>query len=367
MEAAGPNCLPGAERIPLAAMRFTIDTRTDACIGGWLAPDNPSAPASVTVVLDGRERHHVPATLGRLDVLQAGLHPSGECGFILDEERYPWYRATGPLEIYDSQSNLLLFRRDPPAPSEIRLLVVMTPATSFFDIGQHVAPAVQMIYSSAEMIGEETLNNILLLDVPSAVVVGAVSLSKYEMAIRLRSWQTAVCLVHPLRELAARLIRLGMLGVQSAGSWAALGEGGLIERFAPVDLTDPAALGRAIKRMSDEEFDALANPMVGLLLSRNKGEPIRPDQFGRALSQLADSALVGVDESFDVFLDGVDELLGRSDLPRTPPAADPKLEAVFEALNRCRPARELVMMDMVLYDEARGAVERAAEAEAEVA
>ena len=340
-------------------MRFTVEVMTVSGGGGWLAPDTPSTPAAITAVIDGSERRHVVASEERPDVKELGLHPSGFCGFVLDGDRYPWYRNEGPLEIYDSQSNLLLYRREPPHPSEVRLVVLTSPTSPPFDVGQYVSPAVQMIYANAELIGEETVNNILQLDLPSAVVAGALSLTKYEGSMRLRGWQTAFCLVHPLRELAARLLRLEVLGRGAVGSWQTLGDGELIERFAGLDLTDPAAIGRAIQRLTDDQFASLANPTIGLLLAHNKGEMVRPDQFGRALSQLAECALVGVEEYLDDFLNGLDELLGRTDLPRPPRTVDPKLSAVSEALERCRPVQELVHLDLAIYNETRTALERA--------
>lgn len=340
-------------------MMFSIDHVSETAIGGWLAPDNPSAIVAVIVVDERGERHHVPATIVRPDVRQAGLHGSGLCGFILNETSHPWFRPTGALEIYDNYSNVLLYRRTPANASAVRLAMVVPPSGPLIDLGKYVSPAVRMIYSNAEMIPEETLFNILLFDTDSIVVSGSMNVSKFEAAIRMRNWQAAICLPHPARELAARLLRLQDLAAHPSGSWRRLGEGELVEAFGNVDLTDPAALGKAVRRLNDEQYHRLANPIVGLLAAKRRGEPVRPQYFGRALSQLAEFAAVGIDSELDAFLDGIDHLLGRSDLPRPAPPADAKADAVFAVLAECPPARELFDMDLALFEEARGAMEGA--------
>lgn len=342
-------------------MLFNIE-EAGSRIAGWLVPDNPSATGSIIAVLGGRERHQILATTFRPDIKDHGLHKTGFCGFIVDNETCPGLRPDAQIELFDDHSNMLLFRRPPPGAAEIRLLHVETQTMPLFDIGLHVAPAVQMIYSSAEMIGEETLNNLLCLEFNSIVVSGAVILNKYEHAIEFRRWRSSILLAYPYRELAARLLRLKMLA-GAAESWRRMGQGDLIEHFAPVDLTDPAALGRAFKRLSDDQFYALADPTTRLLIAKNKGEPVEPHQFGPALSRLAEFDLVGVDDRLDFFLDALDGLLGRPNLPREVPAENPQLTAVIAALDQCRPAQELVQLDTALYAEAKRAVEKAVAAD----
>lgn len=344
-------------------MLFALDMVSDECILGWVAPDNPSRPASLTAVTKGRTRHHVPASSMRADVQAAGFHKTGLCGFRLDVNVCPWYVPGETLELYETESNFLVYRRHPAQASDIRLLHVETQTLPLFNIGLYVTPAAQMVYSSVEMVGEETLNNLLLLHFNSIVVSGSVLLRRYEAALRLQSWRLAICLAYPYRELAARLLHLKMLAPGLSESWRGMGQGELIEHFAPIDLTEPASLGRAFRRLSDEQFHALADPTTRLLVCQARGEPVQGHQFGPALSRLAEFDLIGVEDRLDFFLDGLGQLLGRDDLPREVPPENPQLAPIIAALELCRPAQDLVQFDMALYEESKRAVERGFETE----
>jgi hypothetical protein len=131
-----------------------------------------------------------------------------------------------------------------------------------------------------------------------------------------------------------------------------------MQAVSGVDLSDPGAIGRALKRLSDDDFFALANPTVRKLSVKVVNEPLQSHHVGQALDSLASFDLVGFEDHLDDFFDGLEALLGRGGLARAPQAL-PELDQITAALRMCRPARELVLLDEHLTLLARGAFEKA--------
>jgi hypothetical protein len=342
-------------------MLFTIDVAGDF-VGGWLVTDNPAATPVLTVVLkSGRERRALKSDLFRPDLKNAGLHSTGLCGFVLDQETCPGFEPGQPIEVYDAASNLLMYRFAAGADAPVRLFHLETQTFPVYPVARHLSPLVQLVYADADMIAEETLANLLYLPWTSVLVSGAILLRNYEGPLEAGAYDRVVLLCDPLRELAGRLIRAKALAAEEtdAATWRRLGQGALIETVADVDLTDAAALARALRRMPDEDFFALGNPTLRKLVAKLPNAPLDKHHVGSGLDSLAGFAVVGFEDEFERFVEDLEALVGRDSLPRERLPGPPELAPVMEALRSCRPAEELLQLDEALYALARGAFEKA--------
>lgn len=340
-------------------MLYNVEEK-GARVAGWLAPDNLTAEPYLIVCLDdGRKRVEVPANRHRPDIKGLRWHDTGNCGFLIDPETCPGYDPARDVEVYDGQTNFLLYRRGPPDPAAIRLFHLETQTQPVLPVTERVSGAVQMIYSTVDIIGEQTLTNLLGQDFPSIVVTGAVLYKSYESWLKQHEYRRSILLSDAFRDLAGRLIRARSLGEESGAltSWRGLGQAAYLQAFADADLGDPGSIGRALKRLSDEDFFALANPTVRKLTTSVPNEPLKPHHIGQALDALAEFDLVGFDDHLDDFFDGIEALLGRGGLVRTVDP-QPELDAVTATLRSCRPARELVLLDEHLGYLARSAFEK---------
>ncbi|MBV9078914.1 MAG: hypothetical protein JO048_15740, partial [Methylobacteriaceae bacterium] len=89
----------------------------------WLVPDNPSSEARVIVSAEGgRKRYVFGWNRERPDVRDARLHATGLCGFSINPEVMPEIGTGQPLELYEHDSNLLVYRKPPPDVVERRIL-----------------------------------------------------------------------------------------------------------------------------------------------------------------------------------------------------------------------------------------------------
>jgi hypothetical protein len=92
-------------------MLFSIDEDTGSRIVGWVMPDNPATTPKVVIHL-GPEHHVViDAFVVRPLLREQGLHNTGVCGFVVDENNCPGVTAAGHLEIKDADNHILIYRR----------------------------------------------------------------------------------------------------------------------------------------------------------------------------------------------------------------------------------------------------------------
>ncbi|MGH6935266.1 MAG: hypothetical protein ACRED2_03615, partial [Methylocella sp.] len=92
-------------------MLFSIDEDAGSRIVGWVMPDNPATTPKIVIHL-GPEHHVViDAFVVRPLLREQGLHNTGVCGFVVDENNCPGVTAAGHLEIKDADNDILIYRR----------------------------------------------------------------------------------------------------------------------------------------------------------------------------------------------------------------------------------------------------------------
>ncbi|MCX4198583.1 hypothetical protein OMR07_26420 [Methylobacterium organophilum] len=79
-------------------------------------PDNPLAISRVVVAVDGRRVAEVPASVIDEAFKRNGWHATGQCTFVVSEAEVPGLSEIPRLELYDADTNVLVYRRM-PAPS----------------------------------------------------------------------------------------------------------------------------------------------------------------------------------------------------------------------------------------------------------
>src|SRR5580700_458045 len=96
-------------------MLFSIDEDVGGRLEGWVMPDNPAVTPRIIVHLNSENHVVIEAFVFRPLLKQNGLHNTGICGFVLDENNCRGLTAAGKLEIYDADNHLLIYRRKPSA------------------------------------------------------------------------------------------------------------------------------------------------------------------------------------------------------------------------------------------------------------
>ena len=98
------------------ALLFNVEFDHGDVIEGYLIPDGFSDRPIISVSGEAGELMRVECAHARPAVVQSGRHETGIVGFRLDREIFPDLVTCNHLEIRDSRSGVLVYRR----PVEIR-------------------------------------------------------------------------------------------------------------------------------------------------------------------------------------------------------------------------------------------------------
>src|SRR5262245_795988 len=94
-------------------MLFNIERDEGSRIVGYLVPDNFSDTPSVRISDGQQDLLTLPCQEERPALVAAGRHATGMCGFAIDETMVKDLARQGHLEIYENETNILIFRRRP--------------------------------------------------------------------------------------------------------------------------------------------------------------------------------------------------------------------------------------------------------------
>ena len=92
-------------------MQFHIDQDIGTAIAGWCLPDNPSVVPRISISIPGKQKIEMTANVFRSDIKNLGQHSTGMVGFVIDETIVPELGIVKEIEISDSETQLVIYRR----------------------------------------------------------------------------------------------------------------------------------------------------------------------------------------------------------------------------------------------------------------
>jgi hypothetical protein len=345
-------------------MLFSIDEDVGGRVEGWAMPDNPAATPRVIAHLDAEHHVVIEAFVYRPLLKQNGLHNTGVCGFVLDENNCPGLAAANRLEIFDADNNLLLYRRRPDAgvidKKLFRLESQLFRSAAADDL---LVTRFHMGYAALDLHAEETIRSILALPFSQSIYAsGRVFWRVWEPLLRDRGYLVGTLLRDPFQEMAERLLILKLASSPQGG--------GIVDAVGPVveaaaghlrniDLKDFKALEALLAAAPLELKTILYNPLTYQLTAQNAFDPPPIPATAVALESLADMDAVGLRDDPAPFFEIVSAML---DLPDgLPPVSLPTSNTVVQWANflRERPmVRKLIEMDIEVYQTAAAIIER---------
>lgn len=341
-------------------MRFYIENDAQDSIVGWLAPDNPLALSRVAVAIDGRRVAEVEATEAMPDLKAWGWHATGVCGFIANEAAVPGITAARRVEVYDADTNVLLYRR--PLRDDLlqtRAVLInpgLEPATA---VQNALFPHFQTAYFSAERMSEETLVCIVNSVRTSQLIAGTIPYARYESNFFKNEYATCILVGDAYVELARRLLWLrGRARLASAPgqAWRTHELRGPIAFAESLPLEDVNGLRKAFRTVEQEVWDFLSSPLTRTLACKLPNEKLEAFHPSQALEALSRFHVVGHEAFFDAYAATVFAKLGIEDAPPEAPPPSAEAEALAETLRKVQTTRALIDYDAVLSDAVRGVV-----------
>lgn len=341
-------------------MRFHIENDVRNNIVGWLAPDNPLAIARVAVALDGRRVGEVAATEPMPDLKAWGWHSTGICGFHANEAAVPGITEAARVELYDADTNTLLYRR--PLRDDLlqARIVLVNPSIEATTAVQHALfPHFQMSYFSVERMPEETLICIVNGLMTSLLVAGTIPYARYEGFFYKNGFTTGIVVGDAHLELARRILWLrgrARLAAAPDQAWRTHELRGPIAFADALPLEDVNGLRKAFRSVEQDVWNFLSSPLTRTLACKLPNERLEAFHPSQALEALSRFHVVGHEAFFDAYAATVFAKVGIADAVAEAPSASPEAEALAETLRRVQTTRALIDYDVVLGDAVRGIV-----------
>jgi hypothetical protein len=341
-------------------MLFSIDEDVGERLEGWVMPDNPGITPRVIVHLNAEHHIVVEAFVLRPLLKEYGLHNTGICGFVLDDNNCPGLMSARQLEIYDADNNLLIYRRRSSGEFIDKKFFRLEPQlfrSAILD--ELLAPRFHMTYVALDLLSEETTRSILAIPFASSIYTeGRVFWRVWEPLLRDRGYRVGMLLRDPYHELAERLLILKLVASPEGGPITdALGP--IVEAAAAymreVNLKDQSGLEMVLATPPQELKSILYNPLTHLLTAQNAFDAPPIPATAVALDSLADMDVIGLRDNTKPFLETVSAVL---DLAENLAAISlPTSETVLQfagVLRKTPVARSLIEMDLEVYETVAG-------------
>ena len=340
-------------------MIFYVEEHVDEIVG-WILPDNPASIPSVVVIMDhGRRTVRLESNMERPDLKNSGFHNTGQCGFVVKPETCEGYEPGCAVEVYEADSNILMYRRGARAFAPVSLYHLETQTFPVYPLARALSDRLRMIYANVEFLGDQSRSYLTHVPFDSMLISGSalyMSMRPYIKPHFLR----CVLFSDPLREIASRLLLAKALGgaKDETAAWRTLGMADLIEAVDGIALDDSRAVSKALGRMSDESFYALANPTTRKLVAKLPEDRLTLQHLGGAFDSLAEFDIIGFDDDLDSYRAQLGTLLDLDAFGSGPEADPPDLAGVMTALETVAIAQELVDLDRSLVATAKNAARK---------
>jgi hypothetical protein len=333
-------------------MRFSIDIDSGDAIAGWLAPDNPSVSPRITVVVPGRADVEIDGTVIRRDVVDAGYHVTGVCGFLVTADMVPDLPQLMDIEMREAETRLPIYRRFAPDRDLRKKLF-------FFDCSvlpqrrllNRIGSRFSLTYHNTERNGAETtLATIVNPGAQSAFFWGRSHVLRYDEALTDHGFLRAAMLRDPFEELAERLYFLNYLAQEGGDAPADYAHGlrGLLDFASDLPFKDPKGVALAFRAASETQRRELMSPMTRVF-GCEVDEPPRHANVTRALQKLAGFDVVGLREKFPMFRDLLAGVLGEDVVEDEVPVGYPAIRTLANTLSGIGMVNDLLAEDLALY------------------
>lgn len=333
-------------------MRFSIDIDSGDAISGWLAPDNPSVSPRIAVVVPGREDVEIDGMVIRRDVVDAGYHLTGACGFLITADMVTDLPRLMDVEIREAETRLPIYRRFAPGRDLRKKLFLfdcsVLPQRRLLD---RIARRFSLTYRHTERNGAETtLACIVNPGAQSAFFCGRSHVLRYDDVLNDQGFLRAALMRDPFEELAERLYFLNYLAQEGGDAPASYAHGlrSLLGFASGLPFKDPRGVAVAFRAASETQRRELMSPMTRVF-GCDVDEPPRHANVTRALQKLAGFDVVGLRENFPMFRDLLAGVLGEDVLDEEAPVSYPAIRSLADTLSGIGMVNDLLAEDLALY------------------
>ena len=255
-------------------MLFNIEVDEGTRIVGYLVSDAFSGSPSLRITDGQQDLLILPCREERAALVAAGRHDTGRCGFTIDEATISNLAQLDALEIYDQETNFLIYRRRPPSQvTQKRIFRLETHLFPLWHLDDELKRYFQFFYKGIERHGRETTTQLFLLNNSASLYLsGRLIFKTYDNYIN-DTFNCIALLRDPYTELAERILALKYVrsvGKEILGDRDLLAFGPAIA-FAETIESDEKVLHRAFATMPRAAIANLANPLNSAACGTHRG------------------------------------------------------------------------------------------------
>jgi hypothetical protein len=346
-------------------MFFHIDADLGHRITGWVVPDDPSQPPKILVRIQNQEEFGLEADIMRPEVRDLGVHPTGAVGFEITNLIVPDLDHVDDLELFDAVDHIPIYRRFPRGRFiERKVFLFDCSVMPQRRIVNAASRRFALSYTCAEHYRPETIHALINnKSARSQFMAGRPNFSRVCEHLRSASYVMAATLREPFTEMAERLLVLKLLSRPNSSHLLktfVTGVEPLIDFARDLKVDEHRAVLSAFRNCTDAQRMALASPMVKTF-GCNPDQPPDWPQVSLALENLASMDVVGMEASYPLFRNLLNEAVGAEFLIDEQSETFASVDALAQILRRIGMAADFVEHDLALYAAAKESILAAVE------
>lgn len=303
-------------------MLFNLEHDAGSCLTAYLVPDSLAVPAVISVRTQAGEIARIEANETRPSLVAAGRHPTGQCGFRIDETMVPGLAEIEDLELRDADTGLLIYRRRPrETVVHQRIFRLETHLLPLWRLDDHLEGMFHMWYKGVDRYGRESSTQVFCFDQYSSFYAsGRLHFRTYEHYLG-KGFKSIAMIRDPYDELAERLLVLRHIGSHAEtflGLRDAITFEPVIAYLAELSEFSALELRRLFRHLPESFIPALANPLVRQLTAHAPDEMPGHASLAAALDALSSFEIVALRSQPDAFTNALADLCGipAEDMPR---------------------------------------------------
>lgn len=322
---------------------------------GFFLHDDRTQVASLRVYFSIRDYVDVPCDMPLPAMRAQGLHETGNCGFVFDNDLMEMIRERPNFAVFETGSGVILYRRLGGSGFIPSKLCVLAPRfVALHPMIEALRRRCQLSYTNVHLQSRETLITTFNNNYSDSIFVsGAIDWVKSENFAKRANFTSVLFLIEPTRLLATTVVRLiADFRAEALSPVADPARYDLAAELAEIDFSTPEAIATWHESLSAEGRVALADPMVHHVAAVPLAASVGPRNLAAALSVLSRIDIVGTEETEEFFvstLKATTEVDQRFEAAETP-HVDREEEALVEAIEKSPGAAMLTVYDRMFYD-----------------
>jgi hypothetical protein len=331
-------------------MLFMVWSDTGDCIKAYMVPDNFSSQSSLSFFSGGDLLKTLPPNAFNEHI--GARHETGQVGFIVDETMVEGLSKIEELEIRDSETDILVYRRTAEPKRQAQIFRLETHVFPLWRFDQALKPHFKFWYDRIDRHTAETARNILSFHAfGSLYSSGRLLYGNYDYYI-YKHQKTAIIFHDPYEELAERLLifnRLGMDANRLLNDRDAMIFAPILDIARSLKTFDERELRRVLGAVEPRTLALIGDPLTRQLVCQSPDEPAPRGAVNKTLKTLSEFDIVGTRRGERLFRAGMAELLGEPEIEIPPIPEIPKVRDLARRLRAVRWIEGLIENDLEVY------------------